>query len=103
MSAMVSSPGVRARIAAPSSAGTLPPATGSNPMLIVPPVNTIATRAMVGSASAAVGRVRRIDAVGGVGRVRLVQRVERHLDRVVLALGRIGVLDDGRRLERFDR
>ena len=36
-SAIASRPGVRARIAAPSSAGTLPPATGSKPMLIVPP------------------------------------------------------------------
>ena len=43
-SASASRPGVRARIAAPSRAGTAPPASGSTSMLIVPPVNTTATR-----------------------------------------------------------
>src|SRR5688572_8985016 len=112
ISAMVSSPGVRARIAAPSSAGMLPPAAGSNPMLIVPPVNTIATRAMAGSASGAVGRVsrvrrvprvRRISGATGIGRIRRIRRVELHLDRVVLRPGRIGLLDDSRGRDRFDR
>ena len=37
-------PGARARIAAPSSVGTFPPAPASTTMLIVPPVNRMATR-----------------------------------------------------------
>ena len=46
ISAISSSPGVRARIAAPSKIGIRPPATGSNAVLMVPPVNTTATRAI---------------------------------------------------------
>jgi hypothetical protein len=45
ISAIRSSSGVRATISVPESVGTLPPATGSTVLLIVPPVNTIATRA----------------------------------------------------------
>ena len=66
-SAIASSPGVRARIAAPSSAGTLPPATGSNAVLMVPPVKMTATRAI--GRSVPVGRVGRAGTLGGrIGR-----------------------------------
>ena len=47
-SATASRPGTVSRRAAPPSTGTLPPATGSWRMLIVPPVNTTATRGIEG-------------------------------------------------------
>ncbi len=101
-SAIAASPGTVSSSAAPPSTGTLPPATGSRRMLIVPPVNTIAIRAMVGSLRPAGGGAAR-SAVSSVGVVGVDRHLPGQLVRVERRLGgrdRIGRWSHHRRQTR---